>query len=170
MLFQSFTRLCAQGSAAIIALVLLLSGCSTMSSRVGGVLNLDTDLSLTLQAASELNLDERDRSSPLFVRFYQLKSDTLFNKTAFIDLYENDTQALGSEFIAKQELEALKPGELRQEKIVLEKDTQFVAVFGEFYQYKDAKYKVIMPVTKNNIVKNTLNIRIFQNKIEILNK
>jgi len=170
MLSMSFIRSCVQRSGAVIALVLLLLGCSTMNSRVGGVLNLDTDLALTLQAASELNLDERDRSSPLFLRFYQLKSDTLFNKTAFIDLYENDTQALGSEFIAKQELEPLKPGELREEKIVLEKDTQFVAIFGEFYRYKDAKYKVIIPVTKNNIVKNKLNVRIFKNKIDLLDQ
>lgn len=152
----------------VCAIAMLIAGCSSMNSRVGGVLNLNTDLQMTLQAASELNLDERDRSSPLFVRFYQLKSQTLFNKTAFIDLYESDIEKLGSEFVSKKELEPLKPGENREVDIVLDEDTQFVALFGEFYKYKDAKYKVIVPVTKNNIVRNKMNVRIYKNTLEII--
>lgn len=160
---SSFYRL-----ASLCLIAVLISGCSSMNSRVGGVLNLNTDLQMTLQAASELNLDERDRSSPVFVRFYQLKSPTLFNKTAFIDLYESDIEKLGSEFVSKKELEPLKPGEVRDVKIVLDKDTQFVALFGEFYKYKDAKYKIIEPVTKNNIVRNKLTVRLYKNTLEII--
>lgn len=147
------------------SLIVLISiatcaGCSSSKSRVGGVLNLDTDLTLTLVADGNINPDDNKRPSPVFIRLYELKSPTAFNKADFIDLYERDEELIGRDLIGKQVLKALTPGEERVEKMVLQSGTRYIALYAEFSQYRGASYKVIFPVTENNVIKNKATIRI----------
>lgn len=142
--------------------------CSSMSSQVGGVLNLDTDVKLQLLVSSDINPDEDERPSPIYLRLYQLKSDIAFKKIGFIDLYESDNEKLGSELVSKTELKPVAISGSREEQFVLESETQYIAIFAEFYQYKDAKYKIIMPITKNNILRNKFTVRIKNNQLKLV--
>lgn len=146
----------------------LLAACSSMSSQVGGVLNLDTDVKIKFLVSSDINPDDDGRPSPIYLRLYQLKSDIAFKKTGFIDLYESDNEKLGSELVSKTELKPIAAGGSREETFVLGGETQYVALFAEFYQYKDAKYKVIVPVTKNNILRNTFTVKIENNQLQLV--
>lgn len=160
-----------KGRIALISVALsflFLSGCESVNSGFGGVLNLDTDLKVTFDVSSDINPDEAGRSSPLYVRLYQLKSDTLFEKTDFIDLYEQDAEKLKADFVSKQELKLLKPGEDRIETFVLNEETLYIGFFAEFFQYKDAKYKIILPVTANNLIRNSIKVRITGNEIQLV--
>ncbi|WNO08067.1 type VI secretion system lipoprotein TssJ [Teredinibacter sp. KSP-S5-2] len=147
-----------------------LSGCETVNSGVGGVLNLDTNLKLNLIVDSDINPDEQNRPSPLFIRLYQLKSTKMFNKSDFIDLYERDEEILGADFVSKQELKRLVPGQSRIEKFVLEEDTQYIALFAQFFKYKDANYKLVFPVTSNNVIRDSVKVRITSNDIKLIEK
>ncbi len=62
--------------------ILLLSGCQT----VGKTLNLDRGVTLTFKTSANINPDDDSNPSPLFVRFYELKSKSAFEKAEFIDL------------------------------------------------------------------------------------
>src|SRR6187551_538725 len=92
---------------AFVSMSIFMAGCSSSKSRVGGVLNLDTDLKLTFEVASDINPDDSSRPSPVFVRFYQLKSATAFDKADFIDVYERDTEIFGGDIVNKQVLKPL---------------------------------------------------------------
>lgn len=140
--------------------VALCMGCSDVDSKVGGVLNLDTDLKMEILVDSDVNPDEKGKPSPIYVRLYELKTSKLMEKSDFISLYERDMEVLGADLVARQELKRLIPGETRKERFVLSPDTQYVALFAEFFHYKKAKYKVIFPVKKNNIFRNAVEVRL----------
>lgn len=147
-----------------------LISCSSSKSKVGGVFNLDTDLTLTLQVGSDINPDDNNRPSPVFVRFYQLKSTTAFDKADFIDIYERDKEIFGGDIINKQTLKPLVPGETRTERLVLEPGTRAIAIYAEFSQYPGSTYKVTFPVTENNVIRNAETIRISGRTLSLVKK
>ena len=99
------------------------------------MLGLNTNLKLEFKVADNINPDEKRTPSPVYLRFYVLKSDKQFNKTDFLELYERDTESLGDDLLSKQELKRIASGEAREEKFVLDKETRYVALFAEFFQY-----------------------------------
>ncbi len=143
--------------------VFVLSGCQT----VGKTLNLDTDLTLTIKSAANINPDDSAKPSPLFVRFYQLKSKDLFANANFIDLYERDQEMFGSDIISKKELKRLTPGELREESFVLDSDTQYVALFSEFFKFEESDFLIIVPVQSNNVFRDKVTININGNSMSL---
>ncbi len=149
--------------------VLLLNSCTSLNGWVGTKLGLDTDLSITLKVDSDINPDDKKKPSPLFIRLYELKSPKMFDRADFIGLYERDKEVLGADFIAKQELKRIIPGEGREDHFVLNKDTQYIALFAEFLDYRTSKYKVITSIVANNVVSTSIVIQISSNKIILLN-
>lgn len=147
---------------------ILLSGCSAVNHKVGSALNLDTDLKLEIVAAKDLNPDEQNSTSPVFLWLYELSSTQAFESADFIDLYERDEEILADSFIAKQELKAIVPNSTRTDNFVLSKDTRHVALFAQFYRYTDAKAKVVFPITASNVVRNTIKIELKGNTIRIV--
>lgn len=158
------------GFSLIFTVFTITTACTSVNHKVGAALNLDTDLKLELNAASNINPDEKEKPSPVFIRLYELKSTAAFDKADFIDLYESDEEILADALVAKQELKRLTPGTQRVDQLVLNKDTEFVALFAEFYRYKDAKAKVVFPVTASNVVRNSIKIEVVENEIKLLEK
>lgn len=153
-------------------LAVMLTGmvaCSTMNTKIGGLFNLDTDLNLTFKADKTINPDENDSPSPLYIRMYELKSAKNFKNADFIDLYENDKQALGATMLAKQRLKRLVPGETREKDYVLNPKTHYVGLFAEFQNYKNSTFKVIIPVEPTNVVASSAVVHISANTISIIN-
>jgi type VI secretion system protein VasD len=136
-----------------------------MNTKVGGLLNLDTDLQLTFQAAADINPDDNRTPSPLFIRMYELKSTNMFNKANFIDIFERDAEVLGADMVNKQRLKHVRPGEIRETSFVLSEETKYVGLYAEFLRYKDAKYKLIIPVAQTNVVSSSAKIKITSNRL-----
>lgn len=154
----------------LLVLALALAACTSVNHQVGSALNLDTDLKLELMTSTDLNPDEKEKPSPVFIRLYELNSTAAFEKADFIDLYESDAAVLGDSLVSKQELKRVTPNTVRVDRLVLKKETQYVALFAEFYRYKDAKAKVIFPVTSSNVVRNAIKVKVVGNEIMIVNK
>ena len=148
-----------------ISLVGTLTACQSMNAAVGGYFGLDTDLEIVFKVDADINPDELDKASPLFIRMYELKSKKMINKTDFIDMYERDKEALGADMLAVHKLKRLKPGENRTEHFVLDEKTQFVGLYAEFLEFKESKYKLVIPVVANNVVRNTVIVRVSGNKL-----
>ena len=154
----------------LFSLTVLVSGCSSSKSRVGGVLNLDTDLKLNFIVDGDINPNDKKRPSPIFIRLYELKSPTIFNKTDFIDLYERDKEILGGDYINKQTLKPLSPGVGRTDTLVLKNGASYVALYAEFSQYRGSAYKITFPVTENNVMKNEITIKISGTQMSVVTK
>jgi type VI secretion system protein VasD len=133
----------------------MLASC-TQVNGTGKKIGLDTDLKLIVETDKDINPDANNRASPVFVRMYELKSPISFHQADFMTLYDKDKATLEADFVAKRELKRFVPGDKREENFVLTPGTRFVALYAEFYQYQNANYKVIFPVTPGNIVGNQM--------------
>jgi type VI secretion system protein VasD len=152
----------------ICAVVLVLSACTTVNSKVGGLLDLDTDLTLSFVLDQSVNPDEMNESSPIIVRMYELTSTEAFENANFIDLFERDKEILNKTLVTHQRLKALKPGKNVTLNFVLSEKTKYIGLYAEFLKYKDAKYKVVIPVAQTNVVSSAAKIQLLNNRIIVL--
>ncbi|VAW89034.1 hypothetical protein MNBD_GAMMA17-1819 [hydrothermal vent metagenome] len=155
----------------LMSLALLSStACTTMNSKVGGVLSLDTDLKLTFIVSADANRDDDKVPSPLIIKMYELKSPDMFEKSNFIDIFERDSEILGADLIDKHRLKHLQPGEERMVRFVLDEKTKYVGLFAEFLMYKGAKYKLVIPIAQTNVFSSSAEIKISTNKMAIIER
>lgn len=147
--------------------VLALASCTSLNSSVGSYLGLDTDLRVDFVVDPDINPDEVGKPSPLFVRMYELKTPKMMKQADFIGIYEKDKEVLGEDFVAVHKLRRFKPGESRKEHYVLDKNTRYVAFFAELLKFKDAKYKIIVPVVANNVVQTSASVHVTGNNIVV---
>lgn len=153
-------------STLVLLLMVAVSSCQTNKSLVGEYFDLDTDLKIDFIVDSDVNQDEMGIASPLFVRMYQLKSDKMMKKADFIDIYEKDKETLGADLVGEvRKLKRFTPGEQRSEQFVLDKKTTYVALYAEFVDYKESKFKLIFPVVANNVFRNQITVRISGNQL-----
>jgi len=146
-----------------------LSSCSSLNGSVGSYFNMDTDLQVDFVVDADINPDELDNPSPLFIRMYELKTSKMIKKADFIDIYERDKKVLGADMIAVHKLKRFKPGESRTEHFVLNKKTHYVAFYAEFLKFKDSKYKVVVPVVAENVIQTTTKVRVSGNELIVEN-
>ena len=92
----------------------------------------------------------------------------MFEKVNFIDLYEQDAQILGDDMVSKQRLKHLLPGQKRKDKFVLNNETKYIGLFAEFLKYKNSAYKLIIPVTQNNMISSSTEIKLSDNRLSFL--
>ncbi len=149
----------------LLLLIIGLSACQSMNGAVGGYLGLDTDLQIDFEVDADINPDDLGIASPLFIRMYELKSRKMMEKADFIELYERDKEILGTDLITVHNLKHFEPGESRTEHFVVAKNANYVVLYAEFLAYKDAKYKLIIPVVANNVFRNSVIIRVSGNKL-----
>ena len=153
-------------SLAFVAIFLsVLTACQAVNSSVGGYFDLDTDIRIELLVDADINPDELGVASPLFIRLYELSSNKMMRRADFIEIYERDKEVLGADMIAVHKLKRLKPGENRTEHFVLDKKTNYVALYAEFLQFKESKYKLIIPVVANNVFRDSVVIRVSGNEL-----
>jgi type VI secretion system protein VasD len=157
-------------SITIAGTLLLLCACSSSKSSVGSALDVETTLKVNFVVDATINPDDQKRTSPVFVRLYELKSPTIFQKADFLDLYEKDTAVLGGDFVNKQNLKPLTPGVNRTEVVHLKNGATTVGLYVEFSQYRGANYKVTVPVVEHSISKNEVTIKISGTDVSIVKK
>ena len=78
----------------VVMVLVLLAGtaCTKLNTKVGGMLDLDSDLLISFFVEADVNPDDNKISSPLIIRMYELKSSKIFKKANFIDIYEKDEE------------------------------------------------------------------------------
>lgn len=152
----------------LIMLLGFLTACSSQESRVGRMLNLNTDFTLSVEAAADINPSNRDEAAPVFLRLYELSSDEAFENADFIDLYEREKSVLGDSLVKYRQLPRVAPNEVRDYELVLSSETRYVGILAEFYQYEDASYKIVVPVTARNVFRDRLRIKISGNDISLV--
>jgi len=147
----------------------VVASCSSLNGTVGTYFGMDTDLQVDFVVDADINPDELDKPSPLFIRMYELKTPKMIRKSDFIDIYERDKEVLGADLVAVHKLKRFKPGESRTEHFVLNKETHYVAYYAEFLKFKDSKYKVVVPVVSNNVFQTSAIVHVSGNDLSVDN-
>lgn len=71
-----------------------------------------TSIDLRIEAAENVNPDEKGRAAPIQVRIYELKNDNAFTSADFYSLQDNDKSILGGDLLVSDEF-ILRPGKLK---------------------------------------------------------
>ncbi|MBS0543086.1 MAG: type VI secretion system lipoprotein TssJ [Proteobacteria bacterium] len=128
------------------ALPLVLAACTlSLLSACGSAQPKPTVIEAAVEAAGDLNPDSRGRASPVVVRLFELKSDAAFNRADFFSLWDRETQTLGADQLAREELQ-LRPGEHKSFERTLQPDTRHVAVIAAFRDLERARWRCAITV------------------------
>ncbi|UZJ44265.1 type VI secretion system lipoprotein TssJ [Marinimicrobium sp. C6131] len=150
-------------------LVCGLAACANQESRVGGMLKLQTDVRLSIDAHADINPDHSNEPAPVVLRLYELTAEQAFADADFVRLYERDSAVLGDTLVRRRQLPGVAPGETRNRELVLDAKTRYVGIMAEFYQYERAAYKVVVPVTARNVFREVIKLKISGNQLSVLN-
>ncbi|MFT7774160.1 type VI secretion system lipoprotein TssJ [Roseateles sp.] len=122
--------------------LLMLAGCGSLlpasPTRVKG----------DIQAVDALNPSVSQRPSPLRLRIYELRADSVFTKADFMSLYEGDRALLATDLVARDEI-TLQPGEKRPYERQLNPETRFLGVVAIYRDLDRATWRAVVPVRPN---------------------
>jgi type VI secretion system protein VasD len=111
-------------------------------------------LQVVIEADDTINLNEQRDPSPIVLRFYELKSPTVFNQATFFELFDKDSERLGADLVSKREFE-VKP----QDKLDFTRETpietKHLGVIAGFREINSAQWRDIVdivPERDNQIV------------------
>ncbi len=119
-------------------------GCSTIDTVVSHSLKMfyerSTKLDAKFIASKNLNPDLDGRPSPVVVRFYELKSLSIFDNADFFALYEQDKSLLGEDLVRKEEMRFL-PGETLDYLRELQPDTRFIGILVAYRELEKSHWR-----------------------------
>jgi type VI secretion system protein VasD len=119
---------------------------------------------LEIIVESNVNPDLSGRPSPVIVRTYELKSLASFDAANFFTLLDRDKDVLGAELNGRDEL-PLAPGERREIKKTLQRDTRFLAVTAAFRDVERAQWRAVISLPPDE--GSQLEIRLDLNDVSI---
>jgi len=115
-----------------ISIISVLAACS-----------FPTRIQSEVLVAFDSNPDANGRPSPLVVRVYELKSDTIFNSADFYMLYDEEKATLGGDLLSRADFE-LSPG--GGKKIIHEANEQarYLGVIAAYRNIEEANWRAII--------------------------
>jgi type VI secretion system protein VasD len=114
-------------------------------------------LTLLIKAGTDQNPDPSNTPSPVAVRVFQLAATARFERADYFALEGQEKATLGQEGLGSEEF-VLRPGETREIRRELKKDTQFIGVAVGFRDIDRSTWRAIAPVPSTGPVHLTLTI------------
>jgi type VI secretion system protein VasD len=93
--------------------------------------------------------ENRERASPIAVRFYQLRSFAAFENATFSSIFEDEQHALGESLLSREEFQ-LMPGETHKFDRTLSKDTRYIGVLAAFRKLERAQWRAHIAIDSIN--------------------
>jgi len=119
-------------------------------------------LNLTLEAALNVNPDQRGRPSPVALKLFELKSVAGFDKADFFALFDKERETLGQELVAREEF-LLKPGDRIVQSRKLAPETQYVGFIAGFRDLERAQWR--LAVSADTVGKGPVNLQLESTRI-----
>lgn len=145
-IYQCYRELYRTGRFILICILFLsVVGCRSVQD-----VKEQTRLELRIEAAENVNPDEKGRAAPIQVRIYELKNDNAFTSADFYTLQDNDKSVLGNDLLVSDEF-ILRPGEIKTIRRRTNPETTVIGVLAgyrsltrsqwrETYRLADAPY------------------------------
>jgi len=105
-----------------------------------------------LETTPGVNPDIAGRSSPIWVRVYQLRSIGVFSGAEFVSLFDSDIDVLGAELLQRTEY-VMTPNQVidpQQEPISLHEDTRYIGVCAAYHEIDRAFWRDTVEVAPLN--------------------
>lgn len=110
-----------------MTLLIGLIGCTSTKPSI----KEQTSIDLRIEAAENVNPDEKGRAAPIQVRIYELKNDNAFTSADFYSLQDNDKSILGGDLLVSDEF-ILRPGEVKTIRRRTNPETTVIGVLAGY--------------------------------------
>lgn len=134
-------RLVVTGLAALLG-VFTLAACASLEPK-------KTPVKFFVQADQSINPDAQGNPFPIVLRIYELKQSSQFSQLAFFDLLDTDASKLGSDLVAKREIE-MKPGDKQSFDRDTPLDTRYIGVIAGFRNLENAQWRAVAEITPDH--------------------
>ena len=124
-------------SAACVSGLTLLAGCASAPKTIVA--------KFAIEAASDVNPDQRGRPSPVALKLFELKSLTSFERADFFSLFDRERETLGPELVARDEM-VLKPGDRLMQERKLAPEVRFIGVLVGYRDLERSQWRLSIPV------------------------
>ena len=94
--------------------------------------------------------EDANGSSPVVVRYYELKTTKAFDSAGFFDIYETAPATLGADLLNWGEVELL-PGSTEPLQVELNSETRFVGFLAAYRDIENSKWRAKMPVNSQSV-------------------
>lgn len=105
-----------------------------------------------IEASPLINPDVENTPSPVVVRIYLLASQTAFTNANFFQLWEKDEATLGPASLVRYDT-VLPPSGVRHIAAKLPEGTALIGVTVGFRDYRNAKWRALVPFTGDRTLK-----------------
>lgn len=123
-----------------------------------------THLKLTITTTGDANPDAENISSPLMLKFYELKSAEKFSKLDFWTLLDNSSEKLENDMIS-QAKHIIIPNEEHVYKIVFDDNAKFIGIIASFQDIeKDAVWRFVQNLDQRTF--NEIELKIDKNQMK----
>jgi len=147
----------------LIFFALLISGCSSTPEKPKiAPMNMSTKITVSAQ----VNPDVDNRTSPIVIRIFKLKSLGNYNESDFFGLFENYESELGSDLLSTEQIH-LNPGDIRTLKHKAVPEARYFAVVAAYRDINQAIWRdyVSLPAGKATqvlVIVDKLNISVWK--------
>lgn len=117
------------------AILFVTIGCSSVKD-----IKEQTRLDLRIEAADNVNPDEKGRPAPIQVRIYELKNDTAFTSLDFYSLQDSDKALLGNDLLVIDEF-ILRPGEVKTIHRKTKSETTVIGVLAGYRKLARSQWR-----------------------------
>ena len=147
----------------LILIALLISGCSSTPEKPK---KAPKNMSTRITVSAHVNPDVDNRTSPIVVRIFKLKSLGNYNESDFYGLFEDYASVLGSDLISTEQIH-LNPGDIRTLKHKAVPEARYFAVVAAYRDINQAIWRdfVALPAGKEGkilVIVDKLNISVWK--------
>ncbi len=128
----------------LIITILLLVGCASAPKPPVATMSLNVQENIN-QYTNETSTPE---ARPVVIRVFELNSLAAFNTADFFSIFDNHSEALGSELLNSEEFQ-LSPGRKLKFNRTLQLDTRYVGVVAAFRDIENAHWRAATTIPAN---------------------
>ncbi|MEJ1365725.1 MAG: type VI secretion system lipoprotein TssJ [Candidatus Sedimenticola sp. (ex Thyasira tokunagai)] len=144
----------------LVLLSLLLVSCMTKEPPPPATLEM------SILSSIHVNPNTLGKSSPIVIRYYELKSTAVFEATDFFDLTDPDKNILKNDLLGRDELE-IHPGTEQTVQRELDNATQFIGIVAAYRDLEQSRWRAVLPITAH--ADNAFIIRLGETTITVSN-
>lgn len=123
------------------AAVVVIAGCAAAPPE-------PTRIEADISASEDVNPDFSGEASPIFLRLYELTSETTFDTATFNELYNADKATLGEDLRGSEEV-SLAPGQSATVSREFQDGSRYLGVLAAFQDIEAATWRATAPVPVN---------------------
>lgn len=114
--------------------IVVLGGCSSSGSSPTFLPPFKVEVNIISE--NDINVYSDGSAHPVVIRIYQLREIGAFNKSEFLELYNQDRSVLNEALVDMINISPVLPGKTKKISLDVQQEARYLAVLAEFANYR----------------------------------